>query len=102
MGISTVLIDENGGELASIEDPTNVLHRLLPPAGDNRCQYISMIDWYGDTVFNYLQMEQFLREWDTLKPPTDEAEAWRVLRGIRELAVRVRGQRHAYLKFYGD
>jgi hypothetical protein len=54
MGIEAVLETEDGEQLDSVGDPTNVLHRVLPKAGDPSFQCLSCIDWYGDTVFNYL------------------------------------------------
>jgi hypothetical protein len=103
MGITVVLVDERGRKLASIEDPTNVLHRLLP--GDHQAlttQMLRYIDWYGDTMFNHLQAERFLEEWDTLASTASTGEDQRVFTGIRDLAERLRSEHHVYLKFYGD
>jgi hypothetical protein len=102
MGITIALETEDGESLRTIEDPTNVLHRVLPESGDPRYQCLSRIDWYGDTVFNSLQAPQLLAEWETLTFEMHDAEARRVLDGVRELAERLRAERHVYLKFYGD
>lgn len=102
MGITAALETEDGEPLGTVEDPTNVLHRVLPDAGDPRYQCLSSIDWYGDTIFNYLQAAQLLREWDMLESRQRDPEAERVLAGIRKLAERLREERHVYLKFYGD
>jgi hypothetical protein len=102
MGITAVLETEDGKQLGTVEDPTNVLHRVLPEAGDPRYSCLSRIDWYGDTVFNYLQAPQLLAEWETLETKEGDAETGRVLDGVRKLAELLRDERHTYLKFYGD
>lgn len=102
MGITAVLETEDGKPLESVEDPTNVLHRVLPEVGDVKYQCLSHIDWYGDTTFNYLQAPQLLAEWQTLKNEKGDSETQRVIDSIRSLAERLREERHVYLKFYGD
>lgn len=102
MGITAALETEDGKPLGTVEDPTNVLHRVLPEVGDPGYQCLSRIDWYGDTIFNYLQAPQLLAEWETLEGKKLDAETERVLDGIRKLAERLSEERHVYLKFYGD
>ena len=102
MGITIALETENGESLGIVEDPTNVLHRILPEPNDPQYECLNRIDWYGDTVFNYLQAPKLLAEWRTLKCEMRDAEVRRVLDGVRELAERLRAERHVYLKFYGD
>lgn len=94
MGITTSLETENGRSLGAVEDPTNVLHRILPKAEDRQYQCLNRIDWYGDTIFNYLQASQFLTEWDALPVKRQDAETLRVFDGIRSLAERLRDERH--------
>ncbi len=36
MGITAVLENEDGTQIETIEDPTNVLHRVLPNADNDR------------------------------------------------------------------
>jgi hypothetical protein len=103
MGITVVLEDETGTSLATVEDPANVLHRLLPESKQSaHVQMLGFVDWYGDTVFNHLQADQFLREWDALAAGVNGSEERRVFDGIRTLVERLRGEHHVYLKFYGD
>lgn len=102
MGITVVLETEDGKQVESVEDPTNVLHRVLPEVGDPNYQCLSRIDWYGDTTFNYLQAPQLLAEWRGLEIEKSDAETKRVVISIRGLAERLQGERHVYLKFYGD
>lgn len=102
MGITAVLETEKGEPLGTVVDPTNALHRVLPAVGDPEYQCLSRIDWYGDTIFNYLQAPQLLVELETLDSKTCDSETEQVLEGIRKLVERLRKERHIYLKFYGD
>jgi hypothetical protein len=102
MGITTILQREDGTELGVIEDPSNVLHHILPADDDERYFYVNQIDWYGDTIFNYLQGVRLLKEWLTLEAKAQEAEALRVFIGIGNLIQILTTERHAYLKFIGD
>jgi len=102
MGISVVLETEDGDELERIDDPKNLLHTLLPSENDTSFEYLRGIDWYGDTVFNRLQMESFLVEWVRLTGRTQNAEVVTLHSRIKHLAERARQEPHLYLKFYGD
>ena len=102
MGLSIKLETEDGEPLEFVIDPRNLLHKLLPDADDTSSVCLRFIDWYGDTTFNYLQMEAFIVEWDGLYRSDLSSEETELLDNVRELAVRCREGRHAYLKFYGD
>jgi hypothetical protein len=104
MGITVILETESGAPLATVEDPTNVLHRLLPEIEKPGYPHLSSIDSYGDTVFNRLQAPSLLAEWERLDAEAGvlSVEERRVLDGIRELAERLKDEVHVYLKFYGD
>lgn len=102
MGLTVVLENEAGGSLERVEDPTNILHRLLPSPENARYRCIGMIDWYGDTVFNYLQMAVFLEEWRRIAAQASAPAESALIEAIEKMAVRVVNERHLYLKFYGD
>lgn len=102
MPLSVALETERGEQLESIEDRANILHRLLPPNNDSSCQYLGFIDWYGDTVFNHLQMKPFLDEWARLKETAETAEEIALVEQVAALALRCQDEPHLYLKFYGD
>jgi len=103
MGLTVVLELEGGESIATLEDPSNALHRLLP---SDAALYPSLasIDWYGDTVFNRLQAERFLAEWERLAasagPLSDEER--RLVDGVHSLAERLAHELHVYLRFVGD
>ncbi len=102
MGLTVKLENETGEPLEQVEDPTNILHRLLPSPEDAHYRCLGMIDWYGDTVFNYLQMTFFLEEWGRIAARASDPAESALVRTIEKMAVKVANERHIYLKFYGD
>lgn len=102
MGLTVALENEAGEPLERVEDPTNILHRLLPSPEDTRYRCIGTIDWYGDTVFNYLQAPQFIEEWRRIAAAASGPAEVAVMKTIEKMAEKVANERHMYLKFYGD
>ena len=104
MGLWVVLEDEKGHPIQGVEgvaDPRNLLHRLLPSREDRSYQCLRFVDWYGDTVFNYLQADQLLVELERVASGTTTEEERELLRRLRELA-QMSQESRAYVKFYGD
>ena len=102
MGLTIVLENETGKSLERVEDPTNILHRVLPAPEDTRYRCLGTIDWYGDTVFNHLQVAQFLEEWRRIAANVSGAAESDLMKVIEKMAERVANEHHVYLKFYGD
>lgn len=78
-----------------------MLHGLVPVGSDSDFMLLSGIDPFGKTVFNHLQMEGFLREWERVRERArddSQREAWQK---IREMAESCRGDRDLYLRFVG-
>ena len=101
MGLSTALTDCNGKILERVDDPKNLLHRLLPPADEASGSVLAKIDWYGDTYFNYLQIKRFLEEWDQLEKRAKSPEEKPLIEGVRRLAVQSQKDR-GLLRFIAD
>jgi hypothetical protein len=101
MGFCVILESEDGEPLEQVEDPKNILHQLLP-SEDASYQYLRYIDWYGDTVFNRLQIQPFLSEWDRLTESARTSDENALLARVRELALRCSQEPHLYLRFCGD
>jgi hypothetical protein len=100
VGLKVSLTTERGEILDSIDDPTNELHRMLSStAGLTLLKYV---DWYGDTVFNRLQMPQFRREWSILEGVARQQGAEEVHERIASMAARCAEEVHLYVKFEGD
>ena len=102
MGINVVVEDERGTRIASLEDPTNILHRVLLQADDDGFHCLNRIDWYGDTTFNRLQIPDVRRELSRLNGLTAGEQDRTFIKQIDSLAVIAESEPHLYLKFYGD
>jgi hypothetical protein len=102
MGLAVRVETEDGSRIAEVLDPTNVLHRLLPSEDDDTYHCLRYVDWYGNTVFNRLQMETVLRELDRIRLAVHGAGELELLDRLKELAHRCEAEPHLYLKFYGD
>jgi hypothetical protein len=102
VGFEIAVEDEDGSMIASIQDPTNILHRVLPAATDDDYRYLNVIDWYGDAIFNGLQIEGFRRELARITGAVGLPEERDLLAQLDKLAVLVQSEPHLYLKFYGD
>ena len=101
MGLNIELQDERGLALTSLADSQNVLRSLLP---DDEVLHplLASIDLYGDTVFNRIQMERFLREWSEVSARTQSDEGSAFCAAIESMATRCRDDVHLYLKFIVD
>ena len=78
-----------------------VLHGVVPVSSGDDYSLLSGIDPFGKTVFNHLQMESFLREWERVEERVrddSQREAWKK---IRHMAEACREDRDLYLRFVG-
>ena len=79
-----------------------MLHGVVPASHEREFPILSGVDPFGKTVFNHLQMEVFLREWDRVKDRArdqSQVEAWQK---IKEMAETCREDRDLYLRFVGN
>jgi hypothetical protein len=60
------------------------------------------INPYGDTVFNELQMDVFLSEWERIRGVAETPEQVEAWTSIRDLARKCKEEAHFYLRFIGD
>jgi hypothetical protein len=101
VGINIELQDEFGGTLESLPDSQNILGELLP-TNEDAYPMLTSIDPYGDTVFNRIQMQRFLREWRVFAANAGSADELSFFAAVESLAVRCSEDVHLYLKFIGD
>ena len=102
MGLTVQLEDKSGKVLERVEDPHNILHRILPRHGADGYHCLAYIDWNANTTFNSMQAARFLEEWDRLEPTVRSPEVRQLLKAVQTLAAKCRDSRQLYLKFYGD
>ena len=79
-----------------------MLHDVLPAREETQFQFLRGIDRFGNTVFNHLQMQSFLEEWERIRDRArDESqrEAWSK---VKEMAEKCRDDRDLYLRFVGN
>jgi hypothetical protein len=77
-----------------------ILNGVVPSA-DKNYVLLSGIDPFGKTVFNHLQMEAFLKEWDRTRDRArddSQVEAWE---RVKTMAEACRQDRDLYLRFVG-
>jgi hypothetical protein len=101
MGFDINLETERGEVRATVEDPKNLLHRLLERSISEE-PLLAEIDWNGDAVFNRLQMPRFLSQWQILANNSKSPEEAKLVGDIKALAEQCEGGVHLYLKFIGD
>jgi hypothetical protein len=101
LGFDINLETERGEVLATVADPQNHLHRLFQRSFEEEPLLVE-IDWYGDTVFNRVQMPRFLSQWQALAGNSQSPNQKQIVEEIRALAERCEGEVHLYLKFIGD
>lgn len=103
MGIIKIALeDENGRIVEQVSRDPHLLDALLPALEDRRFQALRFIDPHGDTVFNRLQMEQFLTEWGEVGKNARNPDASALVSEVARLAAQAKSRPHLYLKFYGD
>jgi hypothetical protein len=79
-----------------------MLHGVLPNREEREFPLLRCVDPYGKTVFNHLQMETFLEEWERVRDrASDESqkEAWLK---VKEMAQSCQADRDMYLRFVGN
>ncbi|HEX3322581.1 MAG TPA: hypothetical protein VHR84_17890 [Terriglobales bacterium] len=79
-----------------------MLNSVIPSREDREFVVLRGIDPFGKTVFNHLQMDSFLQEWERIRDRAkDESqkEAWQK---VKEMAEACKSDRDLYLRFVGN
>jgi hypothetical protein len=79
-----------------------MLHGVIPSRDERDFPILRCIDLYGKTVFNHLQMETFLEEWERVRhraQDESQKEAWQK---VKEMAQTCQTDRDLYLRFVGN
>jgi hypothetical protein len=79
-----------------------MLHGVVPASTEAEFLLLSGIDPFGKTVFNHLQMDVFLKEWERAKARVhddSQLEAWEK---VKHMAETCREDRDLYLRFVGN
>src|SRR5689334_14261168 len=79
-----------------------MLHGVLPSREERNFPCLRGIDVHGKTLFNHLQMESFLEEWDRVRDRArddSQVEAWQK---VKDMGEKCRADRDLYLRFVGN
>ena len=79
-----------------------MLHGVVPAAGQADFLLLSGIDPFGNTVFNHLQMDTFLKEWDRAKDRVHDETQLESWQKVKRMAETCRDDRDLYLRFVGN
>jgi hypothetical protein len=102
MGLFIALETESGEKIQSIEDTKNILHQLLPLQVDESYKLLRFVDWYGDTIFNRIQMEALIADITLLLKKVHSQEEIDLMLNIVKMCKRCSDEQHLYVKIYGD
>jgi hypothetical protein len=102
MSLCITIEGENGKVVEALLDEKNLLRNLLPSGSGQPHTLLDYVDPYGNTIFNRLQMNQFLSEWENVAARAHTAEEKALVAGVKALAQRCEAGVHLYLKFIGD
>jgi hypothetical protein len=79
-----------------------MLHGVVPATTQSDFLLLAGIDPFGKTVFNHLQMETFLHEWERAKTRAHDESQMEAWKKVKEMAESCRLDRDLYLRFVGN
>ena len=79
-----------------------MLHGVVPARDQHDFPVLRCIDPYGKTVFNHLQMEAFLVEWDRVQSRAEDDQQKEAWQKVKEMAQSCQNDRDLYLRFVGN
>ena len=78
-----------------------ILNGIIP-LEDASFPVLRGIDPFGKTVFNHLQMREFLREWEIVKDRVRDESQMEAWEKVKRMAESCRHDRDLYLRFVGN
>jgi hypothetical protein len=79
-----------------------ILNGVIPGATGTDFLLLSGVDPFGKTVFNHLQMEAFLEEWERAKERVRDESQMEAWEKVKQMAETCRHDRDLYLRFVGN
>ena len=101
MPMTIAVETERGETVKRFFDVRNHLRRMMERASTDEFRVLRYIDWYGDTLINQVQMEDFIHELRVFSKHAENAGESGVIDALLGFARECEGQR-LYIKFYGD
>jgi hypothetical protein len=78
-----------------------ILHGVIPDHAETAFPILGSIDPFGKTVFNHLQAEGFLAEWERVKERAKDESQRDAWEKVKEMAQHCQSDRDLYLRFVG-
>ncbi|HUB01882.1 MAG TPA: hypothetical protein VL983_04325 [Terriglobales bacterium] len=78
-----------------------ILNGVIPGTTGTDFLLLSGVDPFGKTVFNHLQMEAFLTEWERAKDRVRDESQMEAWEKVKQMAESCRRDRDLYLRFVG-
>jgi hypothetical protein len=79
-----------------------LLHGVLPARDEPEFPVLRAIDPHGKTVFNHLQMDTFLQEWDRVRDRAKDESQRDAWQKVKDMAETCHNDRDLYLRFVGS
>jgi hypothetical protein len=79
-----------------------MLNSVVPARGERDFVLLRGIDPYGKTVFNHLQMESFLEEWERVRERAKDESQKDAWQRVKQMAEACKCDRDLYLRFVGN
>jgi hypothetical protein len=104
VGVDVILQDIEGKQISAVYDaPQNDLAHLVMDLDRSEFPLLYFVDPYGETIFNWRQVEALLDgEWQRFQKLAETDEARSLLREIEPLLVAASQGVDLYVKFFGD
>jgi hypothetical protein len=79
-----------------------MLHGVVPGFDEREFAFLRCVDSYGHTIFNHLQMESFLAEWEKVKDRARDDSQILAWKQIKDMAQTCQKDRDLKLRFVGN
>jgi hypothetical protein len=79
-----------------------ILHGVIPAREERDFPLLRGIDPYGKTVFNHLQMDGLLAEWERVQDRAHDESQKAAWQKVKEMAQACKEDRDLYLRFVGN
>lgn len=79
-----------------------ILNGVLPAVSEADFVMLTGVDPFGKTVFNHLQMDAFLSEWERVKDRVRDESQMDAWKKVKQMAEACRKDRDLYLRFVGN
>jgi hypothetical protein len=101
VGIDVRIQDERGGVIKELLDPRSLVSALLPSEA-NGSVCLRLVDKYGDTYFNQMQVPILITELRAAVRACSDAAAKAHGEAVVALVEGAQDSMHTYVRFVGD